>query len=291
MSDLFRVPAEWVNGVEAVVGDAIDPKGAVLIVWRIEGALAIVGVLPAGRQAGVVRRELPQFQLRAGTLHVARADAGAGAGADEASGKQTKAARDYDPRRPRWQGGGTALRGFGVKAGTLAMPEQFGRAVLGLHVKTGARVLRPSPTLVVLPRHAPAEVARLWKLCGSERERRLIEQAMMEADAATVVQLVQTRAVVRRRVGGRQVVELAKDIALVSTVEASATRTMQPDLHVRSVLLGAERENGTLAPVDAWELVNPKGALVGAELFRAALAKRLARHGYLVVQNRPGADA
>jgi hypothetical protein len=188
------------------------------------------------------------------------------------------------PGSSLWLGGGGALARFGVRRGEAIEREQLIAVLQGQHVRTGEQLRRPGspkrearddngealldeeglPVIekvngvahVEMTLSVPKSVSVLWAM-ADDRDRALIENALLEAAERTVRYMARNKAVVHRRgKDGARVREPATGAAVASSLHVTARRARgdrapAPQLHVHNLVIGVTRTDGKLVAADS----------------------------------------
>ena len=219
------------------------------------------------------------------------------------------------PGSSLWLGPEDALARFGVRRGEAIEREQLIAALQGQHVQTGEQLRRPGslkreardengealldeqgrPVIekfngvahVEMTLSVPKSVSVLWAM-ADDRDRALVENALLEAAERTVQYMARNKAVVHRRgKDGARVREPSAGAAVASSLHVTARRARgdrapAPQLHVHNLVIGVTRADGKLVAADSWEWFRHDAALEGGALFRVQVADSLVQAGWAV---------
>jgi conjugative relaxase-like TrwC/TraI family protein len=219
------------------------------------------------------------------------------------------------PSSSLWLGPQDALARFGVRRGEAIEREQLIAVLQGQHVQTGEQLRRPGslkreardengealldeqgrPVIekvtgvahVEMTLSVPKSVSVLWAM-ADDRDRVLIENALLGAAERTVQYMARNKAVVHRRgQDGARVREPAAAAAVASSLHVTARRARgdrapAPQLHVHNLVIGVTRTDGKLVAADSWEWFRHDAALEGGAVFRNQVADALVQAGWAV---------
>lgn len=207
-----------------------------------------------------------------------------------------------------WLGSPGMLGRLGVTPDAPVLADQLALALQGRSVTTGERLRREGwiarnlvdddgrplfdadgkrrqvrvlgTKSVDLTVSAPKSVSVVWSQAGAD-VRRAIERAMVDAAAAMLRCMTETKPVVSyRRVLGPARGSAAAAAVHVTARTARGEATPSPQLHVHAVAVGVEREDGLFAAPELSGMFRFGAPLEGGAVARARLAEILVDMGF-----------
>jgi conjugative relaxase-like TrwC/TraI family protein len=188
----------------------------------------------------------------------------------------------------RWLASPDALARLGIEGSSIEGPE-FIALMEGRHPRSGEFLRRAGATGergggIDLTFSAPKSVSAVWAL-GDKSQRREMEAAHAAAVSEAIAHLTETVPTVRRRYGGQQVEEHAREVVAAEYRHTTsrgvlAGDTPDPQLHSHVVITNAIREDGKIVAVASRPIFR-SAREVGA-FYRSALAHQLQQRGYAV---------
>ncbi len=190
----------------------------------------------------------------------------------------------------RWLATPDTLARLGIEGATVE-GRDFIALMEGKHPRSG-RLLRRAGSNggrgggIDLTFSAPKSVSAVWAL-GDPAQRREMEAAHAAAVSEAMVHLTETVPTVRRRYGGQQVEEHAREVVAAEYRHTTSRGVLEgdapdPQLHSHVVITNAIREDGRIVAVASRPIFR-SAREVGA-YYRSALAHQLQQRGYAIEQ-------
>jgi conjugative relaxase-like TrwC/TraI family protein len=188
----------------------------------------------------------------------------------------------------RWLASPDTLARLGIE-GTTIEGRDFISLMEGKHPRSG-RWLRQAGSNgargggIDLTFSAPKSVSAVWAL-ADESQRREIEAAHAAAVSETIAHLTDTVPAVRRRYGGQQLEEPARDVMAAEYLHTTARGVLEtdapdPQIHSHVVITSAVRDDGKIVAVASRPIFRSAREL-GA-YYRSSLAHQLQQLGYTI---------
>ncbi len=188
----------------------------------------------------------------------------------------------------RWLASPDTLARLGIEGSAIEGPE-FIALMEGRHPRSGAWLRRAGATGergggIDLTFSAPKSVSAVWAL-GDKSQRHEMEAVHAVAVSEAIAHLTETVPTVRRRYGGQQVEEPARELVAAEYRHSTSRGVLagdapDPQLHSHVVITNAIREDGKIVAVASRPIFR-SAREVGA-YYRSALAHQLQQRGYAV---------
>jgi conjugative relaxase-like TrwC/TraI family protein len=188
----------------------------------------------------------------------------------------------------RWLASPDTLARLGIEGSSIEGPE-FIALMEGRHPRSGGFLRRAGATGergggIDLTFSAPKSVSAVWAL-GDKSQRHEMEAAHAAAVSEAIAHLTETVPTVRRRYGGQQVEEPAREVVAAEYRHTTSRGVLagdapDPQLHSHVVITNAIREDGKIVAVASRPIFR-SAREVGA-YYRSALAHQLSERGYAI---------
>jgi conjugative relaxase-like TrwC/TraI family protein len=188
----------------------------------------------------------------------------------------------------RWLASPDTLARLGIEGSSIEGPE-FIALMEGRHPRSGGFLRRAGATGergggIDLTFSAPKSVSAVWAL-GDKSQRHEMEAAHAAAVSEAIAHLTETVPTVRRRYGGQQVEEPAREVVAAEYRHTTSRGVLagdapDPQLHSHVVITNAIREDGKIVAVASRPIFR-SAREVGA-YYRSALAHQLQQRGYAI---------